>query len=106
MSFFSDVGSEIAVAVKALGADVVKFANYLKPLIVADAKSLALAALQAVITQAPLVISGAEKMTAAVASVKTTLASDGKTAELGLISAAVQDAHDQLALAANPTSAN
>lgn len=105
LSFWTDVGNEIAVAVKALGADVVKFATYLKPLVIADAKTLAITALSAVIAQAPLLITGQEKMTNAVASVKTTLAAAGQTAELSLIQAVVQDTHDQLSAAAHPTTA-
>jgi hypothetical protein len=99
MNFFASLSASISAGIKALGAELQKFASFLKPLVIATAEEVGQAALQEVLVQAPLVISGQEKMNAAVANVKTTLASTGKAASLTLIQAAVQEAHDQLALA-------
>jgi hypothetical protein len=105
-SFFSSLGASISAGIKALGAEIQKFAAFMKPLLVASAEEIGTAALAQVLVQAPLVISGQEKMTAAVANVKTTLAASGKTAGLSLIQAAVQDAHDQLSAALAAGAAN
>lgn len=102
MSFWTDVESAIAAQAKILLADIVAIGKFLKPLIIAGAAEIGQAALQAVIAQAPLVLSGSEKLSAAVASVKATLAASGKTAATSVIEAAVQEAHDQAALLAHP----
>jgi hypothetical protein len=99
MNFFASLSASISAGIKALGAEIQKFAAFLKPLVVATAEEIGQAALQEVLVQAPLVISGQEKMNAAVASVKTTLATSGKAASLTLIQAAVQEAHDLLSQA-------
>lgn len=103
MSFFSDISLAISAGIKALGADLSKFATAIKPVVVADAEAVGAAALAAVVQQAPLVLSGKEKLNAAITSVQGTLTAAGKTASLTVISAAVQEAHDLLSQAVHPT---
>jgi len=102
MSFFTDLEASIAAEAKVLEADIVKVAQYFKPLVLATSTELGTLALNAVLAQAPAVISGQEKLSAAVTSVSSTLTSAGKTAGLGLIETAVQAAHDYVASLPKP----
>lgn len=104
MSFWTDLEASIAAEAKVLEADIVKAATFLKPLVEAAAADIGKAALQAVLQQAPAVLTGQEKLSAAVSSVKATLASAGKTAATSVIEAGVQEAYDQAALLAHPAS--
>lgn len=103
MSFFSSLSASISAGIKALGAELTKFAALIKPVIVAEAHEVGQLALEAVMAQAPLVIGGQEKLGAAITSVQGTLAKTGKTAGLAIIQAAVQEAHDLLAQAIHPS---
>lgn len=102
MSFFASLSSAISAGIKALGAELAKFAATIKPVVVAEASVLGQAALEAVLAEAPKLISGQEKLTSAVTNVQATLTAAGKTASLTVIQAAVQDAHDQLSQAIHP----
>lgn len=98
MSFFTDIESAIVAEAKVLEADVVKALPFIEAVGKATAQELGTAALQAVLAQAPLVISGSEKLSAAVSSVGQTLAADGKAAALSDTEIAVQAAYNQLGL--------
>lgn len=103
MSFFSDLEAELAAGVKALGAEIVKVATYFKPVIVASAQELGQIALQAVLTEAPKVLAGSEKLSNATSSVLTTLGAAGKTVAISDAQAAIQAAYNAIASAAHPT---
>lgn len=103
MSFWSNVEAALAVAVKAVGAEIVTVATYFKPIVIAGAEELAEAALQAVLAEAPKVISGAEKLSSATSTVLTTLGAQGKSIAVSDASAAVQAAYNAIAAAAHPT---
>lgn len=100
MSFFSSLSASISRGIAALGDEIKKLAQHFPPpppLVQATAEEVGTAVLKAVVAQAPLLISGQEKMAGAVANVRATLIAEGKTASLTLLEAAAQEAHDQLA---------
>ena len=97
VSFFSDLEASIVAEAKVVEADLVKVEHFFIPLIEAAAAEIGKAALNAVLAAAPLVLTGQQKLSAAVASVQATLLASGKTAALGLIATAVQAAHDYVA---------
>lgn len=103
MSFWTDLEASIETAAKAAEAKVAAVYQYFKPLIVATAEELGTLALNEVLAQAPQVIAGTEKLSAAVSNISSTLASAGKTASLSLIQTAVQAAHDYVATIPKPT---
>ena len=97
MSFWTDLESAISAEAKALEAKLAQAYQYFKPLVQATAQELGSLALNAVLTEAPAVISGQEKLGNAINNVKSQLLAQGKTAGLGLIETAVQAAHDYMA---------
>lgn len=98
MSFWTDVEAAISAEIKVLEADVTKALPFIKTLAVATATELGQAALQAVVAQAPLVISGAEKLSGAISAVGQNLAATGKAAALSDTEIAVQAAYNALGL--------
>ncbi len=102
MSFFGDIEAAIKAEIPKMEAAIKSLAAFFKPLIVAGAEEVAQAALQSVLQQAPLVISGAEKLNAATANVITTLGSAGKTAATELVTAAVQTAYSAISASLAP----
>jgi len=101
-SFWSDVEAAIAAEATKLKAEVEAALPFIKTLVVATAQELGSAALQAVVAQAPLLISGQEKLSGAISSVGKTLAADGKAAALTDTQIAVQAAYNQLGLGKAP----
>lgn len=97
MSFWSDVGAAIAAEAKVLEADVVKALPFIKQVALATATELGQVALQSVLTAAPLLISGKEKLSTAVAATGQALANAGKAAALSDIEASVQASYNYLA---------
>ncbi len=102
MSFWTDLENSIISAAKAAEAKIAAAIQFFKPLALATAEELGTIALNAVLAEAPAVISGQEKLGSAINSVKTQLLSQGKTAGLGLIETAVQAAHDYVATLPKP----
>lgn len=105
-SFWSQFTAFLNSAVAAAKTEIETIAAKVKPLVEAEAEEVAQAALQSVLTQAPLVISGAEKLSAATASVITTLASTGKSVPAGVAEAAVQSAYSTVAASLIPPPAS
>lgn len=102
MSFWTDLEAAIAAELQKIKASVIAAAKDLKPVVVAGAEEVGTAAVQAVMAQAPALLSGQEKLSAAIASVKTTIAATGKSAATSVIEASVQEAYDQAAILAHP----
>lgn len=92
MSFWTDFQTELTAAVAAAKAEITAVEQYFVPKVEAAASEIASVALTAVLTQAPLVLSGAEKLSAATSSVISTIASNGKTVAIGIAETAVQAA--------------
>ena len=103
MTFWSDVEAAISAEAKVLEADVAKAMPFIKTVAVASAQQLGSAALQAVVAQAPLLISGQEKMSGALASVGSTLAAKGVAVGTADAQIAIQAAYNQLGLGKAPT---
>ena len=101
MSFWTDLENAFKSEVTKLGPVLTNVGHFFKPLIIASAEEVAQIALQAVLTQAPLVISGQEKFNAATANVVSTLGQAGKTQGIALITAAVQGAYNAVSQAVN-----
>ena len=97
MSFWTDFEASLQKAVTAAKAEIAAAAQYFIPRVEAGAEQVATAALNAALAQAPLLISGAEKLSAATASVVSTIASTGKTVAVNIAETAVQAAVDKLA---------
>lgn len=100
MSFWSDLGASITAEVKVLESQAIALVQHFKPMIEADAASLGKAAVAAVLAQAPLLISGQEKLSGAISSVSSTLAAQSKTAGLALIESAVQASYNAIGMQA------
>ena len=103
MSFFTDLETALAKEVKVIEADVKAVDQYFGPVLLASAQELAQAALQAVLAQAPLLIAGKEKLSAATSSVLTTLGADGKQVAISDAEAAVQAAYNTVSQVVHPT---
>lgn len=97
MSFWTDFDAFLSKAVTAAKTEVEAVAQYFTPMVEAGAEEVATTALQAVLAQAPLVIAGTEKLSAATASVVSTLASAGKSVAVNIAQTAVQAAVNKLA---------
>lgn len=96
MSFWTDFETAVEAEATKVWDKVVTLEHQLVPLVVAKAEEIASAALQAVLAQAPLLLSGQEKMSAAVAFVINLLATQGKAAAANLIEAAIQAVYNML----------
>jgi hypothetical protein len=96
MSFWTDFETLLTKAVKAAEADVVLVAQYFKPKLVAGAEEIATIALQAVLAQAPKLISGSEKLSAATSAVVSAVSASGKTIAVNIAETAVQAAVNAL----------
>ena len=105
-SFWSQFTAFLNAAVAAAKTEIEAIAAKVKPLVEAGAEEIAHAALQSVLTQAPLVLSGTEKLSAATANVITTLASTGKSVAAGVAEAAVQSAYSTVAASLAPKPAS
>lgn len=103
MSFFSDLDAAISSEFTKLKTEVEAVIVKFEPVIEATAEELGQAALQAVLAQAPLLISGAEKLSGAVASISATLAAQGKSAALSLIETAAQASYNTVASSKSPS---
>lgn len=102
MSFWTSLESELTAAIKSLGPQITAAANYFKPMVQASAQELAQVALQAVLAQAPAVISGQQKLSNATSQVLTTLGTAGKTVAVADATAAIQAAYNAVSAAAHP----
>jgi len=87
MSFFSNLKNILLDAAK-------KFAEFLRPVVIAGLNEIKDAALAAVLAEAPKVVSGQEKFNSAVQNVIDTLKSKGKSVAIGIAQAEVQYAYD------------
>ena len=96
MSFWTNFEIELTKVVAAAKVEIAAAAAYFAPKLEAGAEEVASAALAAVLTQAPLVISGSEKLSAATSSVVSTIASTGKTVAVNIAETAVQAAVNKL----------
>ena len=105
MSFFTDLENALKAEVEKIKPTLESIYQFFKPLVVAGAEEVAQAALGAVLKQAPLVISGEEKLNAATASVISTLGSTGKTVAADIATAAVQAAYSAVSAAVPATPA-
>lgn len=96
MSFWNDFDLFLKNALKAVGDGIKNFATLIKPVVQAGAEEIATAALNAVMAEAPKVISGSEKFDSAVSNVVTGLSSRGKAVAVSVAAAAVQTAYNEL----------
>jgi hypothetical protein len=99
-TFWSEFDTELTVLVNDAKAEIAKVATSLRPLVAAGAQEVASAAFAAVLTQAPLVLSGTEKLSAATSNVVSTLAASGKSVAVGIAQTAVQSAYSAASSAA------
>lgn len=97
MSFWSDFTAALSKAADEAKTEVEAAIQYFTPMVEAGAEQVAGAALTAVLQQAPLVITGSEKLSAATASVVSTLATQGKSVAVNIAETAVQAAVNKLA---------
>lgn len=103
MSFWTDFDTALESALVKAETAVKAAYQYFKPMVEAGAAEVATAALNAVLAQAPLVITGGEKLSAATASVVSTLATTGKAVATSVAEAAVQAAVNKLAASGTKT---
>ena len=96
MSFWTDLETTVETEANKVWGDIVAIEKELAPLAIATAEDIGKAALQAVLGQAPALLSGKEKMAAAVAFVINLLATQGKAAVATLIEAAIQAAYNMI----------
>lgn len=97
MSFWTDLEAAIKAEEKVLEADIQKILPQIKTVVEADAVTVGKAALAAVIAQAPAVISGSEKLSAATSAVVTSVTASGKSILASTAETAVQTAYNILA---------
>lgn len=97
MTFWTDFENELNKAFVAAKAAIDQAGQYFKPMVEAGASEIASAALQAVLQQAPLLISGQTKLKNATGAVVTALANSGKSVAVNIAETAVQAAVNKLA---------
>ena len=102
MSFWSDFTAELDKVFVAAKTEIAAGFKFITPMVEAGAEEVASAALTAVLQQAPLVIAGSEKLSAATASVVSTLASQGKAVAINIAETAVQGVVNKLATSTAP----
>lgn len=95
-SFFSNLGSFLRLEAKKAEQELGKLWAGMKPLVVAGEQELAAVAMNAVMTQIPLVLGGSVKLANATASIVTSLGQQGKTIALHLAEAAAQAAYNEI----------
>lgn len=101
-SFMSQLEAELAAGAKALETDIAGAAQFFGPVVTASAADLAQAALTAVLQQAPALISGQQKFSAATSAVVTSLGTAGKAVALADAQVAVQAAYNAISSIAHP----
>lgn len=101
MSFWTDLETALATTAKSVVAELSTIATNIKPLIEAGAEEIATVALNAVAQQAPLVLTGQEKLSNATSAVITTLATQGKSVAASVAEASVQSAYNTLSALLN-----
>lgn len=106
MSFWSDFSAALSTALTEAKTEVESAVKYFTPMVEAGAAEVATAALNAALQQAPLLITGQEKLSNATATVVSTLATTGKAVAVNIAESAVQSAVNALASAAPPKSAS
>ena len=97
MSFWSDFSAFLDKEYQQAKTAVEGIWQFIKPMAVAGANEVAAAALQAVIQEAPKVISGEEKLASATSTVVAALAAKGKSVGINIAESAVQAAYNLLA---------
>lgn len=97
MSFWNDFETFLDTEYHQAQAVVQSIWQYIKPMVQAGAQEVAAAALQAVLTEAPKVIAGTEKLSNATSSVVNALAQQGKSVAINIAESAVQAAYNKLA---------
>lgn len=103
MSFWTDFSSALSKAVVVAKADIEAVAQYFKPMLITSAEELGEIALQAVLAEAPKVISGAEKLSNATSTVLTDLGAAGKKVAISDATTAVQAAYTEVSNSLHPT---
>jgi hypothetical protein len=88
-----------------IGPAINAIAKAFKPMIEAGLEEIATAALNSVMVQAPKVLAGEEKFSAAVSDVITSLGTSGKSVGTAIAMTAVQQAYNVISALANPTTA-
>lgn len=104
-NFFSTLWTSLQAEFVKVEAALKPLASKLLPMLEATAEEVATVALNAVATQAPLVLTGQEKLSAATSSVITTLAQQGKSITSANAVAAVQTSYNFLSAILNPPAA-
>ena len=87
MSFFTSLKNILVSAIQ-------KFATFIKPAVTAGLDEIRDAAVAAVLSEAPKVISGQEKFNSAVQNVVSTLEAKGKTVAIDVAQQEVQYVYD------------
>lgn len=94
MSFWTDLETAVKANLVKVEAELVTIGKAIKPVIVASAEEVGQAALSAVLAQAPLVITGQEKLSAATNSVVASVTANGKSVLASTAETAVQTAYN------------
>lgn len=85
-----------------IGPAINAIAKSIKPMVEASLEEVATVALNAVMAEAPKVISGAEKFSSAVSTVISSVGANGKTVGLSLAQVSVQSAYNTLSAIIHP----
>lgn len=101
MSFWTDLENTIKADLVKVEATLVAVGKAIKPVVEASAEEVGSAALSAVLAQAPLVITGQEKLAAATNSVVATVTANGKSVLASTAETAVQTAYNIISAQVN-----
>ena len=94
-AFLKSEAAKLGPAINAIAANF-------KPMLIASLEEIATAALNAVMAQAPKVLSGEEKLSAAISDIITGLGAQGKKVGSDLAAAAAQAAYNTISSILNP----
>lgn len=92
MSFWTDFEAAVKADIVKIEASLASIAKAIKPVVIASAEEVGQAAIQAVLAEAPKVISGQEKAGNAISSVVATIKLNGKSVLASTAETAVQTA--------------
>lgn len=95
-SFFSNLGTFLRAEAKKLEGSLGSMWASIKPLVQATEQEVASVAINAVMTQIPLVLNGSVKLSNATASIITSLGTQGKTIAIHFAEAAAQAAYNEI----------
>lgn len=96
MSFWTDFDTELNKAVAVAKTEIAAALQWFKPRVEAGAEEIATVALQAVLAQAPLLISGQVKLSNATSAIVSAVTVSGKTIAVNIAETAVQAAVNKL----------